>query len=206
MPWMRSIPGSTAVFSTSTSMKTVPSAVICGVTTSCNTALMYWTAMVLLMLVWIGILVPCITVALALFWATSCGLESSLPTPLRFRGGDHVVQGEIRRGVQEGEAAGRPHRRKVRDQRHRASGTPPPGEAAKRRTSPHWLCADGEVTTIDAFVPPVAVAKGKLRADVTREGTRSQHHARLDLDLLRLAVELADEIIQLRHGLPGCPG
>ncbi len=70
------------VFSTSTSMYTVPSAVICGVTTSCNTASMYCTAMVLLMLVWIGILVPCFTVALALFWATSCGLESSLPTPL----------------------------------------------------------------------------------------------------------------------------
>ena len=60
----------------------VPSAVICGVTSSLSTASMYCTEMVLLMVVWIGILTPCFTVAFSLFWVTMRGLESSLPTPL----------------------------------------------------------------------------------------------------------------------------
>src|SRR5277367_3530515 len=38
--------------------------------------------MVLLMVVWIGILVPCLTVAFSLFCVTTRGLESNFPTPL----------------------------------------------------------------------------------------------------------------------------
>src|SRR5579862_3761830 len=63
-------------------MNTVPSAVICGVTSSFNTASMYCTETVLLTVVWMGILVPCLTEAFSLFWVTMRGLESSLPTPL----------------------------------------------------------------------------------------------------------------------------
>src|ERR1700720_1005495 len=43
---------------------------------------MYCTEIVLLMVVWIGILTPCFTVAFSLFCVTMRGLESSLPTPL----------------------------------------------------------------------------------------------------------------------------
>src|SRR5271169_4942793 len=63
-------------------MNTLPSAVICGVTSNFNTASMYCTEMVLLMVVWIGTFVPCFTVAFSLFWVTILGLESNLPTPL----------------------------------------------------------------------------------------------------------------------------
>ena len=63
-------------------MKIVPSAVICGVTSSFSTASMYWTEIVLLIVVWIGIFVPCFTVAFSLFWVMTLGFESSLPTPL----------------------------------------------------------------------------------------------------------------------------
>src|SRR5262249_37018907 len=78
----RAIPLSIWVFSTSTSMKTVPSAVINGVTSSLSTASMYCTETVLLIVVWIGTLVPCFTVAFSLFWVTTRGFDSSLPTPL----------------------------------------------------------------------------------------------------------------------------
>src|SRR5229473_2620775 len=50
-PWTRGIPASMDVFSTSTSIKTVPSAVICGVTSNFSTASMYWMEIVLLMVV-----------------------------------------------------------------------------------------------------------------------------------------------------------
>src|SRR6267378_3494124 len=38
--------------------------------------------MVLLMVVLIGIFVPCLTVAFSLFWVMTLGFESNLPTPL----------------------------------------------------------------------------------------------------------------------------
>src|SRR5207245_5228217 len=79
---MRGIPVSIDVFSTTTSMKIVPSAVICGVTSNFSTASTYCTEIVLLMVVWIGILVPCLIWAFSLFWVMTLGLESNLPTPL----------------------------------------------------------------------------------------------------------------------------
>src|SRR5579883_1782659 len=51
IPCTRGMPLSICVFSTSTSMNTVPSAVICGVTSSFKTASMNCTEMVLLMVV-----------------------------------------------------------------------------------------------------------------------------------------------------------
>src|SRR5262252_6483656 len=62
-------------------MKTVPSAVICGVTSSFSTASMNVIEIVLLIVVCTGIFVPCLTTAFSLFWVTTRGFESSLPTP-----------------------------------------------------------------------------------------------------------------------------
>src|SRR6266481_1733501 len=62
-------------------MKTVPSPVICGVTSSLSTASMNWTEIVLLIVVWMGIFCPCLMIAFSLFWVTTRGLESSFPTP-----------------------------------------------------------------------------------------------------------------------------
>src|SRR5260370_119589 len=80
-PWMRGMPWSICVFSTNTSMKTVPSAVICGVTSSFSTASMNCTEIVLLIVVWMGIFCPCLIIAFSLFWVTTLGLECSFPTP-----------------------------------------------------------------------------------------------------------------------------
>src|SRR5258708_13098992 len=44
----------------------------------------------------------------------------------------------------------------------------------------------------------VAPAKAKLRADVTGELSRRRHHARLNLDFLRLAVELGQHAVNHR--------
>ncbi len=41
----------------------------------------------------------------------------------------------------------------------------------------------------------------ELRADVPRERARCLHDARLNLHLLRLAVQLPDQVIHLRHGI-----
>src|SRR5256885_2723603 len=62
-------------------MKIVPSAVICGVTSSFSTASIKVIEIVLLIVVWIGILVPCFTTAFSLFCVTTRGFERSLPTP-----------------------------------------------------------------------------------------------------------------------------
>ena len=56
--------------------------VICGVTCSFKHRVDVCVEMVLFTVVWIGIWAPCFTTAMALFWVTSCGLDSSLPTPL----------------------------------------------------------------------------------------------------------------------------
>src|SRR2546421_4493712 len=62
-------------------MKIVPSAVICGVTSSLSTASIKVIEIVLLIVVWIGIFVPCFTTAFSLFCVTTRGFERSLPTP-----------------------------------------------------------------------------------------------------------------------------
>src|SRR5437870_13448584 len=82
MPCTRGMPALIAVFSTRTIIEMVPSAVICGVTSSFSTASMNCTEMVLLIVVCTGIFVPCFTTAFSLFWVMTLGLESSLPTPL----------------------------------------------------------------------------------------------------------------------------
>src|ERR1017187_8422160 len=62
-------------------MYTVPSAVICGVTSSSSTASTNCTETVLFTIVETGILVPCFTVAFSLFCVITLGFESNLPTP-----------------------------------------------------------------------------------------------------------------------------
>src|SRR5689334_7020484 len=62
-------------------MKTVPTAVICGVTSSFSTASIKVIEIVLLIVVWIGILLPCFSTAYSLLVVTRRGFERSLPTP-----------------------------------------------------------------------------------------------------------------------------
>src|SRR5580704_16876301 len=62
-------------------MKMVPSAVICGVTSSWSTASTNCTETVLFTMVCTGILVPCFTVAFWLFCVITFGFEINLPTP-----------------------------------------------------------------------------------------------------------------------------
>jgi len=66
---------------------------------------MYCTEIVLLMTVWIGIFVPCFTIAFSLFWVITFGFESSLPTPLDSAAVMNRVHRKVRRAVSEEEEA-----------------------------------------------------------------------------------------------------
>ena len=63
------------------SSSTVPSAVICGVTSSESVASTYWTVTVWFATVWIGSRMPLWMCAFSLFWAVTLGEETTLTRP-----------------------------------------------------------------------------------------------------------------------------
>src|ERR1700683_1284336 len=78
---MYGIAVSICVFSRCTTIMIVPSAVIWGVTCKIKAASMYWTEIVLLIVVWIGIFSPCSTWPRELFCVMIFGRDSTLPAP-----------------------------------------------------------------------------------------------------------------------------
>src|SRR5262249_61293482 len=60
---------------------------------------------------------------------------------------------------------------------------------------------DSNVRNAAKKIPPScgSAGEGKLRPDISRERPRGGHNARLDLHLLPLAIELANQVIHHRH-------
>src|SRR5690242_348407 len=123
------------------------------------------------------------------------------------RGRDDEVQGEVRRYSRKHEAAGGCDRRQVAVQRDL-----PARRSASRGWRAHYDWGRGLVKERTGLGCDRITAKkisrvrgrayagnAKLSTDIARKGPGSLHNARLNLNLLRLSIELADQVIDLRH-------
>src|SRR2546430_4149986 len=60
-----------------------------------------------------------------------------------------------------------------------------------------WARTDGRIAA--KHIVAAGGRERELRADVPREGTRCRNHSRLDFHLLRLAVQVANQVINDRN-------
>src|SRR3984957_14735832 len=134
-------------------------------------------------------------------------LRQQFADALGFRGGDEEVEREVRRTSREAEAAGRHACAEVDVQRDTGGGAVAGGLAGadhnrrrgNTRASGHAAAADRRRSAEERAAASGRAGEAELGTDVLGEGAGSGDNASFDFNLLRFAVELVEQVIDIRN-------